>query len=95
MGIDEVTSGEDTNMQLQRSMQEPQCDMSYSSVASQLAGRTPKLSVFSGDSIQKGEVSFKQWVFKVKRVMQSHTEATLREWIVHSLQAPWQTWSDT
>ena len=56
--------------------------MSYSIAASQLPGKTLKFSVFSGDSTQKGEVSFEQWVFEVKSVMQSHTEATLREGIV-------------
>ena len=70
-------------MQPHKPMQEPQCGMSYSSVASQLVGRTQKLSAFSGDSTQKGEVSFKQWVFEIKSVMQSNTEATLREGIVH------------
>ena len=72
-------------MQLHRSMQEPQCNMSYSSITSQLAGKTPKCGVFRGDSTQKREVSFKQWVFDVKSVMQSYTEATLREGRVHSL----------
>ena len=66
-------------------MQEPQCDMSYSSVAPQLARKTPKFSVFNGDLTQKTEVSFKQWVFEVKGVMQSPREAILREGIVHSL----------
>ena len=48
-------------------------------VASQLAGKTVKFSVISEDSTQKEEVSFEEWVFKVNSVMQSHTEATLRE----------------
>ena len=34
-------------------MQEPQYSISDSSVASQLAGKTAKLSVFSGDSTKK------------------------------------------
>ena len=34
---------------------------------------------------QKGEVSFEQWAFKVRIVMQSHMEVTLREGIVQSL----------
>ena len=55
----EIISGEDANMQPYRSMQEPQYNMSYSSVASQLLRKTPKFSVFSGDSTQKGEIAFK------------------------------------
>ena len=47
--------------------------------------KMPKGITFSGDPIQKGEVSFEQWVFEVKSVMQSHTEATLWEGIVQSL----------
>ena len=45
----------------------------------------PNFTIFSGDSTQKGEVSFEQWAFEVKIVMQSHTEATLREGIAWSL----------
>ena len=48
--------------------------------------KAPKFSLFSEDFTQKGEFVFKQWVFKVKSVMQSHTEAALREGIVCSLQ---------
>ena len=83
--------GQDMNTQLHRSMQEPQCDMSYSSVASQLVGKTPEFSIFSGDLTQKGEVSFQKWMFEVKCVIQSHTEATLREGIVYSL---WEATAD-
>ena len=54
-------------------------------MASQVLGIVPKFSTFSGGSIQKGEVSFEQWVFKVKSVMQSHTEVTLKEGMVWSL----------
>ena len=50
VGEDEVVSGEDTSMQLHRSMQEPQCGMSYFSVSSPLVGKTSKFSLFSGDS---------------------------------------------
>ena len=49
------------------------------------SGENTKFSVFSGDSTQKGEVLFKQWTFEVKSVMPNHTEATLREGIVHLL----------
>ena len=45
----------------------------------------PNISTFSEDPTWKGEVSFEQWVFKVKSVMQSHTEATLLEGMVWSL----------
>ena len=43
------------------------------------------ISTFSGDPTKNGEVSFEQWVFEVKTVMQSHTEVTLQEGVVHSL----------
>ena len=45
----------------------------------------PKFSIFSGDSNHKGDISFEQWVFEVKRVMQAYTEATLRNGLVWSL----------
>ena len=53
VGREEVMSRVDGNMQPHRSMQEPQHDMSYSSVVSQLVGKTLKFSVFSGDPTQK------------------------------------------
>ena len=56
---------------------EPQWDISHSTVASQIVGKMPKFSIFSEGSIQKGEVSFEQWAFEVKSVMQSHKEVTL------------------
>ena len=65
--------------------------MSYSSVASQHNRKTPKFSVFSGDPTKKSEVSFKQWAFRVKSVMQSHTEATLREGMICLL---WEAMAD-
>ena len=68
-----------TCMQLPRPMLEPQHDISYLSVASQVVSKMPKFSTFSGDPTQKGEVSFEQWAFEVRGVMQSHTEVTLRE----------------
>ena len=49
------------------------------------SGKTPKFSVFNGVSTLKGEVPFEQWVSEAKGVMQSHTEATLREGIMHSI----------
>ena len=42
-------------------------------------------SSFNGDPTQKREVSFKQLAFEVKSVIQSQTEANMREQIVHSL----------
>ena len=56
----------------------PQCDF-------QLVGKMPKFSICSGDSNQKGEVSFEQLAFEGKTVMHSHTEVTLREGTVGSL----------
>ena len=76
---------EDASTHLPRLMPEPQCNISCSSVASQEVGNMPKFSTFSGDSTQKGEVSFQQWAFEIRCVMQSHREVTLREGIVQSL----------
>ena len=45
----------------------------------------PKISTFIGDPIQKVEVSFEQWVVKVKSVMQSRTEVTLLSGMVQFL----------
>ena len=45
----------------------------------------PKINTFSGDPTQKGEVSFKQWILKIRIVMQGHTEVTLQEGMVQSL----------
>ena len=42
------------------------------SVSSQVVGMMQKISTFSGDSTQKGEVLFGQWAFEVRSVMQSH-----------------------
>ena len=47
--------------------------------------RTPKFSIFSGVTTKKGEISFEQWVFEVRGVLQSHSEAKLWEGIVCSL----------
>ena len=69
-------------MHLLRLMLEPQYGMFCPSVASQVVGKMPKFSTFSGDSTQKEEVSFEKWAFEVRSVMQSHTEVTLREEIV-------------
>ena len=72
-------------MQLHRQILEPQCNISCPSVASQSVGKMPKFSIFSGGSTQKGEVSFQQWAFEVKSVMQSHMEVILWEGILWSL----------
>ena len=61
-----------TSRQLPKLMPEPQSTISCPSVALQVVGKVPKFSTFSGDSTQKREVSFEQWVFEVKRVMQNH-----------------------
>ena len=78
MGREESVSVEDANMQLDKQIPEPQCDISCPIVASQVVGKMPKSSIFSGDSTQKGGFSFEQWAFEVKSVMQSHTEVALR-----------------
>ena len=69
---------EGTNTQLHRQIPEPQCDISCPSVVSHIVGKMSQFSIFSGDFTQKGMVSFEQWAFKVKSIMQSHAEATLR-----------------
>ena len=51
-------SVEDRNTQLHRQIQEPKHNISCPSVASQIVGKMPKFSTFSGGSTQKGEVSF-------------------------------------
>ena len=84
-GEEESVLVEGASMQLPRPMLEPQCDISSPSVALQVVGKMPNFSTFSGDYIQKGEVSFEQWAFEVRSMMQSHTEATLKEGIVQSL----------
>ena len=66
-------------MQLLRPMSEPQHDISCQSVASQVVGKMPKFSTFSGKPTQKAEVSFEQWVFEVRSVMQGHTGDIARE----------------
>ena len=77
MRREESVSVKDASIQLPRPMSEPQHKIPCPIVASQVEGKMLKISTFSGDPTQKGEVSFKQWVFKVKSMMQSHTEATL------------------
>ena len=72
-------------MQLSRPMSEPQHENCCPSVTSQVVGKMPKISTFSGDPTKKGEVSFEQSVFEVKSVMQSHTEVALLEGMVWSL----------
>ena len=86
VGTEEIVLVEGTSMQLARPTSQPQHEISCPSVAAQLVGKMPKISTFSGDSTQKGEVLFEQWVFEVRSVMQSHTEATLQEGMVWSLQ---------
>ena len=54
VGREEIMLVEGTKMQLPRQIPEPQHDISHPSVASQVAGKMPKFSTFSGDSIQKG-----------------------------------------
>ena len=84
MGREEIMSLQGTNMELHRQMPEPQCNISCPSVDSQVVGKMPKFSIFSGDSTQMREVSFEQWAFEVRSVIQSHTEVKLREGIVWS-----------
>ena len=88
VGREESVLVEGTGMQLPRPMSEPQHDISWPSVASQVVGKMPKFSTFNGHSTQKGEFSFEQWAFEVGSMIQSHTEATLQEGIVQSLCRP-------
>ena len=46
---------EGTSTHLPGLMPEPQCDTSCPSVASQVEGKMPKFSTFSGDSTHKGK----------------------------------------
>ena len=78
-GGEESVLVEGISMQLLRPMSDPQCDISFPSVALPVVGKMPKFSTFSGASTQKREVSFDQCTFKVRSVMQSHTQATLCE----------------
>ena len=82
---EECVSVEGTNTQLSRQMPELQCNISSPIVASQVVGKMPKFSIFSGNPTQKEEVSFEQWAFEVKSVMQSHAEPAARERLVWSL----------
>ena len=65
-------------MKMQGQSPEPHCDILCPSVASQLVSKMPQFSIFSKDTNQKGEISFEQWAFQVKSVMQSQMEVTLR-----------------
>ena len=85
MGREENVVGEGISMQLSRLTPVPQHKNSCPSVTSQVVGEMPKINTFSGDPTQKGEVSFEQWVFEIKGVMQSHTKVTLQEGMVQSL----------
>ena len=82
VGREESASVEGTNMQLPRPMPEPQHNISCLSVASQVVGKMSKFSTFSRDSAKKGGVSFEQWPFEVRSMMQSYLDATLRGGIV-------------
>ena len=52
--------GEGVSMQLSRPASVPQCKSSCPSITSQVVGKMPKISTFSGDPTQKEEVSFEQ-----------------------------------
>ena len=58
VGREEIMSVEGMTTQSPRQMPGTQFDISSPSVASQVGGKMPKFSPFSGDSTQKGEVSF-------------------------------------
>ena len=75
VGREEALAVEDTDMQLHRQIPEQQCDVSSLSVASQVASKTPKFSIFSGHSTKKG-VLFEQQTFEVRSKMQSHSSDT-------------------
>ena len=57
VGREESVLMENTSMQIPRPTLEPQHKISSPSVASQVLGKMPKNSTFSGDPTQKGEVS--------------------------------------
>ena len=52
-GVESV-SVEDTSMQLHRLISEPQCDISCPSHVSEVVGKMPKFSIFSGDFYSEG-----------------------------------------
>ena len=60
VGGEESVSVEGVRMQLPRLMSDPQHEIPCHSVASQVVGKMPKISTFSGDPTQKAEVSFEQ-----------------------------------
>ena len=85
VGREENVLGEGVSTQFSRLMSEPQYKNSCPNATSQIGGKMPKISTFSGDPTQKGEVLFQQWVFEVKHVLQSHTEVNVWEGMVWSL----------
>ena len=70
-----------TNTEMQKPIPGPQHDISCPSVPSQLVSKMPKFSIME-TLPKKGKVLFEQWAFKIKSVMQSHMEVTLRKGIV-------------
>ena len=60
LGREESVLVEGTNILLPKLTSELQHKISFPSVASQAVGQRPNISNFSGDLIQKEEVSFKQ-----------------------------------
>ena len=54
LGGDEVTSGEDGNVQLFRPLSDPLCGISSFSVAPPIVGKTCKFSIFSDKTAEKG-----------------------------------------
>ena len=87
-------SVEGANMQLPRQMPEPQHSISCPTVASHVMGKMPKFNTFNGDPTQKGEVSFDQWPFEGRSVMQSHTEVPLRREQYNPYTESWLIWFD-
>ena len=81
-------------MQLFRPISDPLCQISSFSVAPPIVGKSPKFSIFSGEIVQKGEVSFDQWVIEVECTTQSFGGNILGWHCALIIREQWQTWYD-
>ena len=54
-------------------------------VAASMSGKAPKFSMFNGEGLQKMDISFVQWAFKVCIGLADYSKAALEESIVRSL----------
>lgn len=55
------------------------------SLGTGFSNKIPKISTFTGQDKEKGDVDFAQWSFKVKTYLEGHTEKSMREAIIRSL----------